>query len=421
MTDAITRCPKCKTSFRVNADHLKTARGAVRCGSCLTIFNAKENIIEAAEHNKNEQPASPSKKEEQAPAKPTENDLVTDNSDIDDDDILISDEMNDGEDSTNYSEGFDENVFIAHGASKSELNLFERRIKDISENENPHTEADESWALDLIDDDSEPEEIKLPTNATLKPKSENEAEPSLPFQVIEEDLHEDNDTNALDFDEEILEAALRDEHSHSDRPHKKHIKDQDQLFPAPETPFEDEDSIDFFDIEPEPLELHVQSHTAFWQSNYFWFALSILAALTVIFQLAYFNFEKWSKQQNYRPYYVKACNVLSCTLPVLQDLNKVRIENMLVMDHPKQANSLLVDATLVNQASFEQHFPSLTLFFTNNKNETISEYRFTPKQYVGGEMAGKSLMPVKHPIHITLEIADPGPEAINYQIVIVKP
>lgn len=45
MSDAITRCPKCTTSFRITEAHLKSAKGAVRCGSCLNIFNAKENLI----------------------------------------------------------------------------------------------------------------------------------------------------------------------------------------------------------------------------------------------------------------------------------------------------------------------------------------------------------------------------------------
>lgn len=37
----ITRCPQCEISFRVTGEQLGMADGAVRCGSCLTIFQAE--------------------------------------------------------------------------------------------------------------------------------------------------------------------------------------------------------------------------------------------------------------------------------------------------------------------------------------------------------------------------------------------
>ena len=40
MSYMITRCPKCATAFRVTQDQLSVAKGSVRCGSCLTVFNA---------------------------------------------------------------------------------------------------------------------------------------------------------------------------------------------------------------------------------------------------------------------------------------------------------------------------------------------------------------------------------------------
>lgn len=42
----ITQCPRCGTSFRVTDAHLAIAAGAVRCGSCLHIFNAREHWAE---------------------------------------------------------------------------------------------------------------------------------------------------------------------------------------------------------------------------------------------------------------------------------------------------------------------------------------------------------------------------------------
>jgi predicted Zn finger-like uncharacterized protein len=45
-----TRCPGCQTTFRITADTLRVANGAVRCGSCATVFSAfsglQQNTLE---------------------------------------------------------------------------------------------------------------------------------------------------------------------------------------------------------------------------------------------------------------------------------------------------------------------------------------------------------------------------------------
>ena len=45
----ITQCPKCDTRFRVSEEQLRRAGGRVRCGACLDIFPATENLALQAE------------------------------------------------------------------------------------------------------------------------------------------------------------------------------------------------------------------------------------------------------------------------------------------------------------------------------------------------------------------------------------
>ena len=49
MSSFITQCPHCRTSFRVSHSQLGAARGAVRCGACLEVFNAARQLL-ADEH-----------------------------------------------------------------------------------------------------------------------------------------------------------------------------------------------------------------------------------------------------------------------------------------------------------------------------------------------------------------------------------
>ncbi|MCS9375532.1 zinc-ribbon domain-containing protein, partial [Pseudomonas aeruginosa] len=44
----ITQCPHCSTSFRVNDAQLGAANGAVRCGTCLKVFNALQHQVGGA-------------------------------------------------------------------------------------------------------------------------------------------------------------------------------------------------------------------------------------------------------------------------------------------------------------------------------------------------------------------------------------
>ncbi len=48
MTDSfVTQCPHCQTSFRVSHAQLSVARGVVRCGACLQVFNAARQLLPA--------------------------------------------------------------------------------------------------------------------------------------------------------------------------------------------------------------------------------------------------------------------------------------------------------------------------------------------------------------------------------------
>ena len=49
--DLITRCPQCNTTFRIIENQLEVASGAVRCGSCLEIFAARNHLIEVGSSN----------------------------------------------------------------------------------------------------------------------------------------------------------------------------------------------------------------------------------------------------------------------------------------------------------------------------------------------------------------------------------
>ena len=51
---SITHCPACQTQFVVTEEQLNQHDGAVRCGHCLHVFNAAEQLVKAEESNTKE-------------------------------------------------------------------------------------------------------------------------------------------------------------------------------------------------------------------------------------------------------------------------------------------------------------------------------------------------------------------------------
>lgn len=55
----VTRCPACRTAFRLVADQLRLRQGLVRCGRCETVFDAREHLIEIPLPDGNAAPSAP--------------------------------------------------------------------------------------------------------------------------------------------------------------------------------------------------------------------------------------------------------------------------------------------------------------------------------------------------------------------------
>ncbi|CAG2158837.1 zinc-ribbon and DUF3426 domain-containing protein [Cupriavidus numazuensis] len=64
----VTRCPACRTAFRLVADQLRLRQGLVRCGHCETVFDAREHLIEVPAPAAS--PAAPSLHGQPEPAAP---------------------------------------------------------------------------------------------------------------------------------------------------------------------------------------------------------------------------------------------------------------------------------------------------------------------------------------------------------------
>lgn len=633
----VTRCPKCRTAFRITHTQLQSARGAVRCGSCLHVFKAQDHLVNTASKTTGEAPSNPAGASVNPPATPTKTaqtgtaqaaanwssrspashkplatstaagqapstpalqakpaarvdspvqpvlplepnplkskspepksiepspqkpavqsptppnatavtaavaaaatptpaskaapssqPLLRKSALDDEEDILISDDM-DAKDKSGYE--FDGFLDMDLNPKRT-VSLFDRKVSD-EKNTEPRDSADESWAEMLMEDEepsaplvkrtqhtdthsaihsdihsstqhsgspeympgendqhdtalaignwelptTAPEtSIEIPAETSIDTLAEHQ-EPSSPHlgNAHLGNHHADNtstaDTNRyaagpltfsliadasdaptsaqapqsdeqFEFSEELSAIPDAGSRRNSDDTSEQASREfAAQLFDQADADIDEQPAAEskrqlnaapkqrgqegsraalLMNIMPAPLEFTAKRMRRWYQKK-LWPSLSVLALLVLVVQVAWLKFDYLSRVEPYRSAYAFVCPLVGCKLPTLVDTRQIKAYNLVVRANTNIANALLVDAVILNSAPFEQPFPDLVLAFSNLDNQPVASRRFTPEEYLGGELAGRKLMPREQPIYLNLDLVDPGPEAANYHLYI---
>lgn len=164
-----------------------------------------------------------------------------------------------------------------------------------------------------------------------------------------------------------------------------------------------------------------QAHQVSWGGDVFWGTLSAVFLLVLLGQYLAFNKDTLARDPAWRGIYEVACGAIGCTLPGDSAVGRIQGANLVIRSHPSLANALMVDAVVYNRAPFAQPFPRLELGFTDAAGKPVAGRVFAPEEYLKGELAGAASMPPDTPIHLSLELLDPGPAAINYELRFLPP
>ncbi|MBS7726059.1 DUF3426 domain-containing protein [Pseudomonas lalucatii] len=171
-----------------------------------------------------------------------------------------------------------------------------------------------------------------------------------------------------------------------------------------------------FELDDEPLQLDWQPPRKPWARWLGWGLLNLVAAAVLAGQYLNYHFEELARQDQYRPWFEQLCPSLGCVLPSKVDIAQIKSSNLVVRSHPEFSGALVVDAILYNRAPFTQPFPLLEMRFADINGQLLASRRFKPSEYLAGELAGQAEMPPQTPIHVSLDILDPGTQAVNYSL-----
>lgn len=388
MSQLVTRCPHCSTSFHVNEQQLRAARGAVRCGSCLQVFRADENIVFT------ESDPSASKKLDAL---------------LEDDDFLIHDDIDlDGDsDLDGDNDSIPPTVPTETATSTAETIDPDEPLIGDAFGDSQWQDTTSTAPAPAPEEDEDDDLSALAPDWEDNPWADESPEPPPRRESSLSARWDDEASNRAASGDELSERLHQIDSNTGANPATRPGEDlsREQLISA---------------IEPAPLEMAWRPVRDRRVPRGLWTLLALLLALGLAAQFAYFHFDDLSKREPWRSLYTRACPVLGCTLPPLVDMQAIHTSNLVVRSHPQIEGALIVDAVLLNTAPFAQPFPKLLLNFSDLKNTPVASRLFAPRDYLQGELAGRKQMPSGSPVHIAIEIVDPGSTAVNYELRIAQ-
>jgi predicted Zn finger-like uncharacterized protein len=451
MTDSfVTQCPHCQTSFRVSHAQLSVARGMVRCGSCLQVFNAAKQLLEQRAGAK-VSPPDPSPEQAQPlpeqkpeviapqsvaisepaplPVKREDRTVDLDSLDLDDLDVELArleqreiqlpksfghaSPGRDHDEVESFSARRDEPEVAGehwdHGLTHDDVSQLPELRAEVIDEHDEHKTFDEPSVSDEVD----PHDDHRTEPSLSMATDDFDDEPShihrLHTETVHDEEHQSERFSALDGDDD----RARNRHHEED-------DDDEEEQPLPngrrgrnEPGLRDPALMDLTD---DPLQLAWEKPKPRWGRRLLWLLLALIALCALAGQYVWYHFDELARQDQYRSLFQDMCPQIGCKVPSKVDIKLLKSSNLVVRSHPEFQGALVVDAIIYNRASFSQPFPLLELRFADTSGQLIASRRFKPGEYLSGELAGKDEMPPQTPIHIALDILDPGPKAVNYSL-----
>jgi len=445
-----TQCPRCDAIFQLSASQLRAASGDVRCGQCLSVFNALNHLsedlparqkTEGLAHKTNVYDNNGPEKKQDNLSSPDKPATGLSNTEIDDNDvfndIITKVKQHDVpiEEIDRFEAFLATNTLPAEDASttndvfptghspSADASLpttpptFDTRINtDFSEtfsvDKVSATTTDETNFGDIdtvtaaLDTDFNIDDDEFAEFAAYLDKPDDEVQNSTKINA-------DDDKAMIEATDPNFATTSVPNTAHSATSEKTPQVEtmrasEEHSSPANETQTA---NIPSFILD----DLHAAKAEQLRPSNMPWMIGCLLLMLTLVLQVVYHSRDELAKDANLRPWLIQVCEVLNCTLSQPYDIAQIDIIGRDVRSHPSADEALIVSTTLINTATFVQPFPLLTMMFSDINGTKIAQRRFTPREYLSNTVDLDTGMMPNMPIRIDLELVDPGKAAVNYE------
>jgi predicted Zn finger-like uncharacterized protein len=154
-------------------------------------------------------------------------------------------------------------------------------------------------------------------------------------------------------------------------------------------------------------------------------SIGILFLTTTLFiEYAWFNRNQFAHIPEIQAEIDKLCQQFDCKKLSLRAPSKIELVARNVYSHPNEKNVLMVSITMKNNANFSQPYPVLKIDFSDIRGGHVASRNFLPREYLPQEYLTANVQQSdnKQPLlapeassDITMEIVDPGKQALTYE------
>jgi predicted Zn finger-like uncharacterized protein len=151
------------------------------------------------------------------------------------------------------------------------------------------------------------------------------------------------------------------------------------------------------------------------RSDWPWLAGCALLLLMLAGEIAWADQSRWIDDARVRAWLDPLCANLGCTLPLRHDASTLQLLSRDIRPHPSVPGALIISATLRNDATFVQAFPTVEITLSDLDEKRIAMRRFQPREYLGDARAIGSGLAAGTSTSLVFEVADPGKNAVAFE------
>lgn len=189
------------------------------------------------------------------------------------------------------------------------------------------------------------------------------------------------------------------------------------------------DTYDFFDKESDELMEYVvpeqfrDSHTYnshFTTSTVLWGIGFLLLSVSLLIEYVWFNRNQFMQVPEIQVEIEKLCQTFDCKNLSMRNPAKIELVTRNIYSHPNEKDALMVNVTMKNNAEFSQPYPVMNINFSDIRGSIVASRYFLPGEYLTlehqqSDNKQQDLLQPDTSTSITLEIQDPGKQAMTYE------
>jgi predicted Zn finger-like uncharacterized protein len=147
-----------------------------------------------------------------------------------------------------------------------------------------------------------------------------------------------------------------------------------------------------------------------------WIGGALVLAVAIVFKWAEFEGQPIQEQPAVQDALIKMGLREAPPKEVFRDLSLIHLVSRELTENPVQPGKLRLSATIVNRAPREQPYPDLEVILLDAAGEPVASHRFGPEDYLASFAAGKSRMSPQAYLPLTLDLEDPGAQAVGFEL-----